>query len=321
LDGAVKRPLHLKEEVGEMIRYKSFADTGLIPPTGAPRNQVYVDSNYGSNSNFGSKEHPYAGLDYAVGMCSVSGDTIYLMPGHSETITAGTVIDIDVGGLNIVGLGNGSDIPTINYGTGTTVDIDAANISIKNVKFVSSVNAQVAFLDVNHGGFTMEDCILQSTAATSGAICFIDLATTKDNFTFKNCQFINDIADPVSVDGGVNTGCFYFVDSENIFVENCFFNGYFETAIFHNKTTAAKNVWTKNCYGIQILTGAEVYTQVANMSGGDINSLFIVRGSADVLEASTWGALSANFFLSLTSGVGNDGSGGQVAVSGSLTAS
>jgi hypothetical protein len=314
LDGAVKRPLHLKEEVGEMIRYKSFADTGLIPPTGAPRNQVYVDSNYGSNSNFGSKEHPYAGLDYAVGMCSVSGDTIYLMPGHSETITAGTVIDIDVGGLNIVGLGNGSDIPTINYGTGTTVDIDAANISIKNVKFVSSVNAQVAFLDVNHGGFTMEDCILQSTAATSGAICFIDLATTKDNFTFKNCQFINDIADPVAVDGGVNTGCFYFVDSENIFVENCFFNGYFETAIFHNKTTAAKNVWTKNCYGTQSLSAAEVYTQVANMTGGDLGSTFIVAAAADAAITNTWGTLSETFFFSLNSGVGNDGGGGNLAV-------
>jgi len=296
-----------------MIRYKSFNDSGLVAPSSAPRNQFYVDYNYGSDQNPGTKQLPFKTTDYAVGRCSVSGDTIYLMPGHNETITAATVIDVDVAGITIEGLGNGTDMPTITYGSGTTVDIDASNIKIKNVKFSSPITGQETLLDVNYGDFTAEDCIFECTSATSGPKSFIDLATTKDNFKFKGCKFTS-LADPVGVDGGVNTGCFYFVDSENIFVEDCYFSGYFETAIFHNKTTAAKNVWVKNCYGTQLLSGGEVYTQVAEMTGGDINSTFVITGSADIAIANTWGVLSEHFFISLTSGVGNDGAGGSLCV-------
>jgi hypothetical protein len=57
------------------------------------------------------------------------------------------------------------------------------------------------------------------------------------------------------------------------------------------------------------------------MSGGDVGSMFIVRGATDAIEGTTWGTLAANFFISLTSCVGNDGSGGQAAVSAAINAS
>jgi hypothetical protein len=309
-----------------MIRYKSFADSGLIPPTDeVAGSQFYVSSVYGADtSNRGNKEQPFKSLDYAIGRCGTSlGDVIYVMPGHTESLAspghALPVINFDVPGVTVIGLGSGTDIPTFTLtGVSTNdINIDAKNIKIKNLKFATVPNSLNAFFDVNESDFTIEDCILDGTgsaeSSSSGALCFFDIATTKDNFKFKNCQFINS-TDSSGSDGNAGTGCFYFVDSENIFVEDCFFNGFFETAIFHNKTTAAKNVWVKNCYGTQLLSGAEIHAQVANMTGGDLGSTFIIYNATDAAITGTWGVLSERFFFSLTSGVGNDGGGGSLAV-------
>jgi hypothetical protein len=147
----------------------------------------------------------------------------------------------------------------------------------------------------------------------------VNIATTKDNFVFKGCKFYQP-TDPEGTDAAVNTGCFYFVDSEELFFEDCYFYGQFETSIFHNKTTAAKNVWVRNCFGTQLLAGGEVFTQVANMQGGVQNSIFIIPGADDVTEAKTWGTLSAKFFVDVNSCIGNDGDGGQLAVAGASAA-
>jgi hypothetical protein len=302
-----------------MIRYKSFNDVGLIAPSiGAARNQFYVDYTYGSDQNPGTKERPFKTCDYAIGRCSVSGDTIYLMPGHAESLASAGALDIDVAGVTIIGLGYGTDIPTFTFTGGAStddIDIDASNVTLKNIKFANANTDLACMFDVNDGDFTMEDCILEGTTGTSGVINFINLATTKDNFTFKRCKFIN-LGDPLGTDDAASTGCFYFVDSENIFIEDCYFYGYFETAIFHNKTTAAKNVWTRNCYGSQLLSGAEVYKQVANMIGGDVGSLFLLPNVTVNVEGNSWGTLSARFALSPQSAVACDGTDGHVGTSG-----
>jgi hypothetical protein len=308
-----------------MIKFTSFNDKGLVAPVdNIGGSQFYVCSLNGSNQNRGTKDQPFATVDYAVGKCGTSlNDFIGVLPGHVETIDTSTDLVFDVAGITVQGFGNGTDMPTFTFSGGVSTDdinVDAKNITLKNLKFVSEIADLNVMFDVNEEYFSMEDCILSSGASVSGVINFVNLATTKDNFKFKNTQFINPV-DPEGTDAAANTGALYFVDSENIFVENCFFNGYFETSLFHNKTTAAKNVWTKVCSGIQLLSGAEIFTQVATMSGGDMGSMFIVRGASGVTEGETWGTLSANFFVSLTSCVGNDGSGGQVGVSGGSIAS
>lgn len=306
-----------------MIRYKSFTDNGMVAPTNkVAGDQFYVNNTTGSDSNPGTKKQPFKTGDYAVGRCTANhGDTIYLMPGHSEALTASNTLALDVSGISIIGMGTGSSMPLFTLGGVSTddINIDADNLYIQNVRFRTSVNAHNVMLDVNYGDITAEDCIFESTATGTGCVNFINLATTYDNFTFRHCKFYNP-TDPAGTDGGANTGAFYFVDSENILVDDCEFYGYFETALLHNKTTAAKNVWTRNCHGSQMLSGAEVFTQVANMSGGDSGSTFIVEGATDATEALTWGILSTKFFISLTSGVGNDGAGGQLAIAATSAA-
>ncbi len=202
-----------------------------------------------------------ATLDYAVGLCTAGrGDVIYLAPGHAETLTAAAQCVLDVAGITVIGIGQGTLRPTITLGTATTtdVDIDAANITIRNIRFVSAIDDLAVILDVNFGTFTVEDCDFVGPATTEW-INAINLATTKDDFVIRRCKFLQP-ADPTGTDGAAATGCIYVVDSENILVEDCIFDGFFETAVLHNKTTALKYLtWRRNSVNQQLtITGRRV---------------------------------------------------------------
>lgn len=258
---------------------------------------------------------PFATIDYAIGRCTASqGDVIFVMPGYTQTLTAAAGIDADIAGISINGLGNGANKPEITLGTvdTTDIDIDAANITFRNLRFVNAIDSNLGMLDVNADRFTCEDCDFVSSS-TKEALLFVSLATTKDFLTFRRCTFIQP-TDPGGSDGAAETGCIYFEDSEHILFEDCSFIGNFESAIFHNKSTAAKYVFIKRCHGVQELSGAEVFIQVAAMSGGIMGSLFTVTNAADVTETTVTGTLSVNFFVNVDSGFGNDGAGGQLAV-------
>ena len=73
-------------------------------------NQYFVSSDTGADStgNDGSIRRPFATIDYAVGRCSANvGDVIYVMPGHTETVSAAAGINLDVAGISVIGLGAG----------------------------------------------------------------------------------------------------------------------------------------------------------------------------------------------------------------------
>ncbi len=220
-------------------------------------NLIFVAAATGTDQagNGYSPEAPVATIDYAVGLCVASNDdVIVVMPGHTETITASTLMTLDVAGITILGLGDGPVRPTITLGTDATatITVSAANIKIKNMVFKSNVDSLAIMIDVNAGGLTMEDCLLWAPAAKD-CLDFVDLATTMDDFTFRRCHWLSE-ADPTGTDGAANTGGVYLVDTEQVLFEDCTFSGYFETAPIHNKTTACKYLRTKRTTLNQLLT-------------------------------------------------------------------
>jgi len=260
-------------------------------------------------------DHAVATIEQALALCAAdNGDTIHVLPGHTLAVSAAAGLDLDVAGVTIIGYGNGTNKPTVTLGTATTadVDIDAANITLANFRFVSNINSLANILDVNAGNFTCIGCDFVSSSAKE-VVCFVDLATTYDDFVFEGCTFFQP-TDPEATSNAVNTGCFYFVDSENIFVRNCFFYGNFESAIFHNKTTAATNVWVQNCTGYQALSDGEIYVMVTAMIGGESFCQWTVPANADLIETAFVGTASALWF-SHASGYGNDSAGGAAGAS------
>lgn len=126
-----------------------------------------------------------ATIDAAVGLCTASsGDTIFVLPGHTETVSTATALALDVAGINIVGLGYGTMRPTITLDTATTatIGVTAANIRIKNIIVVANYADIVsAFTLGNAPGFTLEDVEIRDTSAILNFLNVIDTNATTNN--------------------------------------------------------------------------------------------------------------------------------------------
>jgi hypothetical protein len=286
-------------------------------------NVIFVSSTLGTSSGPGFTPHSaYATIDQAIGACTAdNNDLILVAPGHTETVVAASGIDLDVAGITIQGLGQGSNRPTVTMGTATTasVDFSAANCTLRNIRFVSNIDNLVNFIEGGAANATIEDCEF-SGASTKEVLSCIWIPTTHDNWTIRGCKFIQ-ATDPAGSNAGAGTGAIYLVDSENVLIENCEFRGGFETGFVHNKTTAAANLWIKNCYGIlsTVVADAVPLLLVSTATGGLVTSYFTNANETQVTEATLSGTFGAGFF-NFGSLYGNDGGGGQLAVAGQAAA-
>lgn len=105
----------------------------------------------GSNGNKGTFTAPFATINYAVTQCRANkGDIIFVKPGHAETLAAAGDIAVSKAGVAILGLGNGSNRPTITLGTATTasIQIAASNVTFANFLFVSALAAVATVFEV-----------------------------------------------------------------------------------------------------------------------------------------------------------------------------
>jgi hypothetical protein len=80
----------------------------------------FVDSNSATGADSAGygrdPDEPCLTIDYAVGLCTANkGDRINVMPGHTETIAGATGLVVDVAGVQIVGLGYGSEAPLLTF--------------------------------------------------------------------------------------------------------------------------------------------------------------------------------------------------------------
>ena len=114
----------------------------------------------------------YTTVDAAIGACTAAqGDVIYVMPGHTETVTA-TSIAMDISGVSIICLGNGLNRPTFTYSAAAaTITVSAANMSFIGGHHIAN------FADVT-AAFTLttaKDFVLQKNT-------FVDAGTDKNYF-------------------------------------------------------------------------------------------------------------------------------------------
>ena len=158
---------------------------------------VYVHSTTGASTNDGrSPLAPLDKIETAFNKTGLAaGDTIVIMPGHTEEVSAAAGIDMDVAGVTVMGLGNKDNRPTITFSTSTLadIDIDAANIRIKNLKFTLSVDSPAALIDVNASGFIIEECEFLGTSSYQPDI-WITLDANADGSKILNNEFIDATA-------------------------------------------------------------------------------------------------------------------------------
>ncbi len=123
-------------------------------------NIFYVDSVNGSDTaNPGtSPTNALASIDAAIGKCTANhGDVVYVLQGHSETPTA--TITLDVEGVTVIGLGEGTARPLVTSSNATAaVSITAANCRFSNIRFALGVATITNCFSIAADGATVDNC-------------------------------------------------------------------------------------------------------------------------------------------------------------------
>lgn len=148
-------------------------------------------ANYGRHP-----DSPFATLAYAGLLASPSAvadrqDIIYVMPGHTETVSAAGDLVFDIAGISVIGIGHGTLTPRITLDTIITadIDIDAARITFENLIIESDFVDVAIAIDVNDDDFTIRDCRFQATSAANNfLVCIEDAALLASHrITVEDC--------------------------------------------------------------------------------------------------------------------------------------
>jgi hypothetical protein len=147
----------------------------------------------GSDGNKGTFDSPFSTLEYALSQCVANrGDTIFIKPGHAESVISATSLNFDVAGVSIIGLGTGSKRPTFTFTTANTatIPVTADNMSVSNCRFVGNfLSIASCFTVAAAADFVIDNCDFSDTSAILG---FLSIVTTTVSVNADGLTYINN---------------------------------------------------------------------------------------------------------------------------------
>lgn len=147
----------------------------------------------GSNSSKGlTPENPVSTIAAAVSLCVANrGDKIVVLPGHAETISAASSstvgISLSKAGVSVIGVGEGSQRPTVTLDTANTatVEIAASDVTVQNILFVGNFLAIATCIKLKNATTAKDvkilDCEFRDTDSTRGFVKAVTTSTTDNN--------------------------------------------------------------------------------------------------------------------------------------------
>ena len=154
----------------------------------------WVDSNAGSNGNKGTRDRPFATIDFAIGRTTANnGDIIMVSENYSETLTGAGAIAADVAGITIRGLGNGGQRPRLllDAGTAVSIAVSAADVTIENIVLVAGHADIVLAVDVTATGCNLLGIECVDNVATENFLTPFKATggdNTADGLTIVGCS-------------------------------------------------------------------------------------------------------------------------------------
>lgn len=162
---------------------------GVVQGPSTVGQSFFVSSVNGSSSNAGTSfAAPKATIAQALALCTASrGDRIYVLPGHAESIGA-SGLAWNVAGVSIIGVGNGSNRPTLTWHTtDAVVTVSGANTLITNILTVVDLDEVVSMFLVTGANVTFDGVDFAETASAQ-AIQWLKTTNAADYLTIKNCR-------------------------------------------------------------------------------------------------------------------------------------
>lgn len=192
-------------------------------------------------SNSGTYLQPFATIDFAVGQCAANrGDIIVVRPNHTETVTAAAGLALDVAGIAVIGLGTGSNRPTVNLTTSTaaTVTISAANVVVSNILFTGGIDAIASVIVVSAADVSIVNCEVRDV---TGGIVLGILTTAAANRLLVKDFFFNGIG--VTEENGAAIA---IVGGSRITIDGFRATGIFTVGAIDIRTTATTQLVVQN---------------------------------------------------------------------------
>jgi hypothetical protein len=205
-------------------------------------NVYWVNSATGSNQNKGTFLKPFATLAYAITQCTADqGDKIYLSSGHSESVVGNGTITLNIAGVIVEFLGEGSDRATINFTTHVSASfrITGNNITVINPRFVAGVDAltnPISITGANCKIVNAEWYDSAAKAATKGIVA----AASATNLKIYGYKYY------ASTTGTQKESHIEFIGGSNVELVDIDLVGDFNTANINNATSATSNVIFEN---------------------------------------------------------------------------
>lgn len=240
-----------------------------------------------SDSNKGTHLDPFNTIDYAIGQCKDNrGDIIFVRPNHDESVTAAGGITLDVAGVALIGLGAGSDRPTITFTTAAAADIeiDAANVTISNFKFVCDIDSMVGGLDVDAAYCTIDSCEFVDLG-TDNSLRWILTDANADDLWVENCRN-KGTATAGNAAFITLTGC------DHVTIKDCVSEGDFSAANIQVVTTAVTDALITGCH-LENANAVDVCIEGLAASTGWISDNYCrIATDAQLTGINTPGAMS-----------------------------
>ena len=261
-----RTPLFSRKQPGGVFDYANIAVT--------PGDVWFVDSTNAAASDsagFGQNpDAPTATIDYAIGLATASkGDVIYVMPGHNETLIAGTSMVVDKIGLSIIGLGRGMNRPILDFdNVSGSIEMDAASCRLSNLVLNASEPSVVVAINVDAHDAEIDNCYFTWEATGDEFVTCIDLDA------FDRCH-IHDNVFETEEGAGAATEAIRLDDTLESTIENNVFRGTWTGAILAGEGALSARLMVLN--NIMYNSDTSVYCAI---DFGALNSTGLIDGNS-----------------------------------------
>lgn len=204
-------------------------------------------------------------IDEAVGALRANlGDEIVVATGHTETLSTATALNLDKAGIKIIGLGEGSERPTITLDTltTTTIPVSAANIIIENVIFSANFADIVSVFTLTTAkNFKLKGCSFVATAVDMNFLYIVDTNAVSEDaagLTVEDCEWISPDTATLSM---------VKLDGDNHGIK--LLNNYLSLGVNNNKAALMVIITAKSAFDVKA-DGNKVYRLNTDTATGAI---------------------------------------------------
>lgn len=198
------------------------------------------------------------------------GDTIFVLPGHTETVTS--TITVSTAGTRIIGLGEGLLVPAFTgNGTIDVFTMSGANTVLENVQFPApETDDQTSDVNVTGAGVTLRKLYSIGSQTAKNKTDIITVASGADDLTVEGCRAFNTVVDVVSwlsLEAAVARPV----------IQNNVVQGTFSTAVLMDEATATLATIKDNIFKNTKAATAVVTFTTGNSTGVCSNTFFSGR--------------------------------------------